>query len=92
MTHRFLFFLLIWVPLNRAQQGGVFVEAGAYNGEHLSNTLYFERYRGWTGLLVEPDKTLHSSLLNVHRKAYSINAALAPTSRADVLRFWYVNA
>jgi FkbM family methyltransferase len=34
--------------------GGVFIEAGANDGIFCSNTLYFERNRGWTGLLVEP--------------------------------------
>lgn len=34
--------------------GGVFVEAGANNGTNQSNTCYFERFRGWSGLLVEP--------------------------------------
>src|SRR5262245_59004648 len=33
---------------------GIFVEAGANDGLRQSNTLYFEKYRGWTGLLVEP--------------------------------------
>ena len=37
---------------------GVFVEAGANNGITQSNTYYFEKFRGWTGLLVEavPEK------------------------------------
>ena len=35
-------------------EGGVFVEAGANDGVKQSNTLYFERHKGWTGLLVEP--------------------------------------
>ena len=34
--------------------GGVFVDIGAYDGRTGSNTLFFERERGWTGLLVEP--------------------------------------
>jgi FkbM family methyltransferase len=34
--------------------GGVFVEAGGNDGISQSNTLYFERYRGWHGLLIEP--------------------------------------
>ena len=33
---------------------GVFVEAGANDGETQSNTAYFARHRGWRGLLVEP--------------------------------------
>lgn len=33
---------------------GVFVEAGANDGQTQSNTAYFARHRGWRGLLVEP--------------------------------------
>jgi len=40
---------------------GYFVELGANNGVHQSNTLYFEKYRGWRGVLVEP--TLHNYLM-----------------------------
>jgi len=38
--------------------GGVFVEAGANDGVTQSNTYYFEKFRGWTGLLVEPEPAL----------------------------------
>jgi len=37
------------------QKDGFFIEAGADEGEFLSNTLYFELMRGWSGLLVEPN-------------------------------------
>lgn len=33
--------------------GGFFVEAGANDGVRQSNSLYFEKYHGWTGLLIE---------------------------------------
>jgi FkbM family methyltransferase len=33
--------------------GGFFIEAGANDGVNFSNTYWFERARGWTGLLVE---------------------------------------
>ena len=32
-----------------------FVEAGAFDGEVYSNSLFFEVERNWTGLLVEPN-------------------------------------
>lgn len=35
-------------------RSGIFVEAGANDGLSQSNTVYFERYLGWRGLLVEP--------------------------------------
>ena len=33
----------------------VFIEAGAFDGSLLSNSIYFELKYNWTGLLVEPD-------------------------------------
>lgn len=36
------------------KRGGVFVELGATDGVYNSNTLYYERNLGWTGLLIEP--------------------------------------
>ena len=34
---------------------GVFVDVGAYDGFSGSNTLFFEKFMGWTGLCIEPD-------------------------------------
>lgn len=36
------------------KRGGVFIEAGAYDGVDQSNTWHLERRLGWHGLLVEP--------------------------------------
>jgi FkbM family methyltransferase len=38
--------------------GGFFVELGANDGRLSSNTLYYERYKGWRGVLVEPAPNL----------------------------------
>jgi FkbM family methyltransferase len=35
-------------------RGGIFIEAGAYDGYWQSNTYWLERFRSWTGVLVEP--------------------------------------
>jgi hypothetical protein len=37
--------------------GGYFIEIGANDGVNQSNTLYYEKYRGWRGVLVEPFPT-----------------------------------
>ena len=36
-------------------KNGFFIEAGAYDGELISNTLFFELKQSWTGLLIEPN-------------------------------------
>ena len=36
-------------------RNGFFIEAGAYDGEVISNTLFFELKQSWTGLLIEPN-------------------------------------
>ncbi|XP_069185178.1 protein Star-like [Procambarus clarkii] len=58
-------------------RGGFFVEVGAVDGEYLSNSLYFERNLNWTGLLIEAFPQTYHELLQKHRKAYTINTALA---------------
>jgi FkbM family methyltransferase len=39
-------------------EDGYFVELGANDGRFQSNTLYYEQFRGWRGLLVEPSPEL----------------------------------
>ncbi|CAK9291877.1 unnamed protein product [Gordionus sp. m RMFG-2023] len=60
------------------ERNGVFIEAGAQNGEYLSNTLYFERYLGWTGLLVEPSPINYKVLKTKNRNSYISNVCLSP--------------
>jgi FkbM family methyltransferase len=40
------------------ERNGIFVEAGAFDGYGGSNTYWFERFRGWSGVLVEPTPEL----------------------------------
>lgn len=40
--------------LLQGKRGGVFADIGGYDGVTGSNTFYFERFMGWTGILVEP--------------------------------------
>jgi FkbM family methyltransferase len=39
-----------------AKKNGVFIELGAFDGLTQSNTAFFEFYRNWTGILIEPSK------------------------------------
>ncbi|KAK3586476.1 hypothetical protein CHS0354_001861 [Potamilus streckersoni] len=56
---------------------GFFVEAGAWLGEYASTSLFFEKSRGWTGLLVEPNPENFQKLKSLNRKAFHINACLS---------------
>lgn len=61
-----------------AKRRGVFIEAGANDGLEQSNTLYFERYFGWTGLLIEPIPELAAKCRQNRPNCLVENAALVP--------------
>lgn len=63
--------------LLKSKKNGFFVEAGAYDGESHSNTVFFELERAWTGILIEPLPSYFKSLLAKKRNAYVLNACLA---------------
>ncbi|XP_066967103.1 uncharacterized protein [Macrobrachium rosenbergii] len=73
----------------KGMRDGFFVEAGAVDGESLSNSIFFERELGWSGLLVEATPGDFEALQTRNRKAYSIHAALAVTTFASEVSFVY---
>ncbi len=54
---------------------GLFIDIGAYDGVTNSNSFFFERELGWSGLLVEPNPTVYS-VLTRNRKTSSQNIAV----------------
>jgi hypothetical protein len=68
---------------------GFFVESGAHNGFDISNTLFFEANRNWTGLLVEANPALFDTLMsNCNRtQSIAINACLSPSGKQEKLEF-----
>lgn len=58
------------------KRDGVFVEIGGYNGITGSNCVFFEAFRGWTGILVEPSPRLREMAAKV-RRATCVEAAVA---------------
>jgi len=60
--------------------GGFFVEAGANDGYDQSNTYYFEKLRGWSGLLIEPVPALAAECRR-NRRGPVIEAALVAAAR-----------
>jgi FkbM family methyltransferase len=55
---------------------GVFVEAGAHDGYTASNTYYLERFKGWTGVLVEPIPELYRQCVRERPRSRVMNCAL----------------
>jgi len=69
------------------KKNGFFIEAGAWDGEQLSNTIYMETALGWTGLLVEPNAAVYEQLVSKQRNSFSINGCLSPTRHAQRVKF-----
>ena len=53
------------------------MEAGAYDGEFLSNTLFMERYLKWSGILIEANQNIFHKLLRRQRKSFSLPICLS---------------
>jgi FkbM family methyltransferase len=59
------------------RRDGTFVEFGALDGVFHSNSLFFERERGWRGLLIEPHPALFETLQRNRPLAAVRNVAIA---------------
>jgi FkbM family methyltransferase len=67
-----------WLP----KGPGFFVEAGANDGYQQSNTYYFEKLRGWRGVLVEPVPWLAAECARNRRASRVFPCALVPFGHA----------
>ena len=67
------------------KRGGYYVEVGALDGEKLSNTYFFEKELGWTGVLVEADPRQAENCARTRPASVVANrAAVAPGAPASV--------
>jgi FkbM family methyltransferase len=74
------------------ESGGFYVEAGANDGVTQSNTLFFARYRGWRGLLVEPVPELARRCRAMRPESVVEQAALVgPDHAAPTIAMRYAN-
>ena len=68
--------------LNRVtSERGIFVEIGANDGIHGSNTLMLERCFNWTGLLIEASPDTFTKLLQSQRSATMVNSPSCPNGQ-----------
>jgi len=64
--------------LLKQRRNGFFVECGSFDGEHLSDSLFFELERNWTGILIEAHPEYHREILMKNRRARVLRACLHP--------------
>jgi hypothetical protein len=72
--------------LLNGRRDGFFIECGAADGEGLSNSLFFELARNWTGLLVEANPQFYRTLLQKNRNAYVVGNCLSTTGKPTRVR------
>ena len=70
-----------------SKYGGFFIEAGAFDGETLSNTLFLEVERNWTGILVEANPDNFKHLQSRNRNVSSIETCLSRKIHPEVVDF-----
>ncbi len=70
------------------RRNGVFVDVGAHDGTTLSNSLFFERERGWKGLCVEASPAVFPTL-QAARTATCVNVAIG--ARAGTADFTMID-
>lgn len=58
------------------KQNGFFIEIGAHDGVSCSNTLFFEEFRNWKGICIEPG-TEEFEKLSKNRKSINIKACIS---------------
>jgi len=68
------------------RRNGFFIECGAADGEYYSNSLFFEKERNWTGLLIEANPDYHRALLDKNRRAYVLRTCLSTERRPTTVR------
>jgi FkbM family methyltransferase len=62
---------------------GTFVEAGANDGYTWSNTYYLERFKGWSGILIEGIPALSEECRRMRRRSRVYNCALVDPSFSE---------
>lgn len=72
-------------------KGGTFIEAGANDGLSQSNTYWFERFRDWRGILIEPIPAMAATCRRNRPLAIVVNSALVATDEIGCIRMQTAN-
>jgi FkbM family methyltransferase len=60
----------------KGYKNGTFVDVGAHDGVSINNTLFFEKNNGWTGINIEPIKTVFDKLVINRPTNINVNCAV----------------
>ena len=60
----------------KGYKNGIYVDVGAHDGVSLNNTLFFEKTHNWTGINVEPIKTVFDKLQINRPNNINLNCAV----------------
>lgn len=63
----------------KGYKNGVYMDVGAHDGVSINNTLYFEQTHGWTGINIEPIKSVFDKLVVNRPNDININCAVCNT-------------
>jgi FkbM family methyltransferase len=58
-------------------KNGFFIDVGAHDGKCYNNTLYFEEQHNWTGINIEPNKSVYDKLIINRPKCTNLNYAIS---------------
>ncbi|TRY79994.1 hypothetical protein TCAL_12102 [Tigriopus californicus] len=79
--------LIIDKMFNNKLKKGFFIEAGAFDGEVISNSLRFEIFHQWSGLLVEPNPEPFAKLKTKNRRAWLLPNCFSTKTTPEVVEF-----
>lgn len=73
--------------LLNGKENGFYVEVGADDGENYSNSLFFEVFRQWSGILIEPNQESFAKMIQLNRKALHLNSCISSTNLSEPFTF-----
>lgn len=77
---------LLWNFFGK-KTNGFYVDVGAFDGIHLSNSLSFEQ-KGWSGICIEPHPAYFRLCKHSRNRAICINAACVDNDSEDTVEFF----
>ena len=75
----------------KGKQNGVFIEVGAFNGVAGSNTYFFEKERGWKGMLIEPHSLNYKDMVEKSDRTNSVMENCAIDEEDGEVEFFMMN-